>query len=46
MGKKVVMLGRCEDFSGGIAAEQIRKLEAQSSIFSEEHELLNFLRSI
>jgi iron complex transport system ATP-binding protein len=46
MGKKVVMLGRCEDFSGGIATDPIRELEAQSSIFSEEHELLNFLRSI
>ena len=46
MGKKVVMLGRCKDFSGGIAAEPIRKLEAKSSIFSEEHELLNFLHSI
>ncbi len=44
MGKKVLMLGRCEDFTNGKAG--IEELERKSSIFLREKELLSFLYSM
>ncbi len=46
MGKKVLLLGRCEEFTDGRAKSMLEQLKKSSISFSNEKEILDFLHSM
>jgi len=46
MGKRVLLLGRCEDFTDGRAKSMLEQLKNSAISFSNEKEILDFLQSM